>query len=203
MEYNKEHWLNIVANFRKGELLKEAACVQEQFLRDPVVVSPLAKNGYQKLTTRELPHILPSVPGLWNITWDGVMVDESTGKIALLTAYCRPEDIEAACPDISLEQEISQYVTKWYPTSPAEPWLGQYYGIAQRLLALKELNDFTNPCFEQGWRCEIFVLNFTDDEGVTAATQEEWVEYYDLAWNKLFPLGDEDLSLFYNTVFPL
>lgn len=203
MEYGKEQWLNIVANFRKGELLKEATCGQEQFLRSPVVVSPLAKDGYKKLTTKELPHILPTVPSIWDITWDGVLVDESTGKVVLLTAYCRPGDIEAACLDPERKKILAELIAKWYKTSPREPWLDSYYGIAQRLLALKELNSFADPCFEKGWRCEIFVLNFTDEDGVTAATQDEWGKYYDEAWNSLFPLGDEDLSLFYNTVFPL
>ena len=98
MRYNKDHWLNIVANFRKGELLREAACTHDQFLRAPVLISPLAKDGYKKLKTSELPHYSQGASEVADILWDGVMIDEDTHKIVLLSAYCEPEDIVKSAP---------------------------------------------------------------------------------------------------------
>ncbi len=205
MNYNKEHWLNVVANLRKGELLKEAACQHEQFLKAPVLLSPLAKNDYKKLKTSQLPHFSETAKIDWDITWDGVMVDEVTYKIVLLTAYCTPEDIVKTCPelDTAKRQSLTAAIEKWYGSQDPTPWLEKYFGIAEKLLLLPELNDITKGYFDRGWRCEEFIFNFTDEEGVIAATEEQWAHYYEEAWNELFPQGDEITDLFFNTVFPL
>lgn len=205
MRYNKDHWLNIVANFRKGELLREAACAHDQFLRAPVLISPLAKEGYKKLKTSELPHYSQGGEAAADILWDGVMIDEDTHKIVLLSAYCEPEDIVKSAPAISesKREELKLKIKEWYGTESSDSWLDQYYGIGEKLIALKVLNQGRTGCFEDGWRCEVFVFNFTDEEGVMAATEKTWEDYYERAWDALFPQGDEITDLFFNTVFSL
>ncbi|MDO4542698.1 MAG: hypothetical protein Q4C00_07740 [Bacillota bacterium] len=204
MKYGKEQWLNVVANFRKGQLLQEAVCGQEQFIKSPIVISPVAKDNYKKLSTCELPHF-SGRDCQWDLIWDCVMTDEATRKIVLITAYCTPEDVAVKCLDMSPAHraELSAAIKKWYGQADPAPWLDRYYGIAEKLLVLKELNNKENQYFDNGWRCEVFIFNFTDSEGVIAATQEQWEEYYDAAWNDLFPNGDEETDLFYNIVFPL
>ncbi|MEG0874832.1 MAG: hypothetical protein RSB05_06105 [Clostridiales bacterium] len=209
MEYGKEYWFNVLTNFRKGELLISAITEQDQFIWNPVVIAPLAKDDYKRMGTFDVPQISRGEGNFWyddGPLWDGVLVDESTRKVIFLYAFCYPKDVMGKkCPeDSQIKEDLKEKIIKRHKVEDTAPWLEDYYALTEKLLFIEALNEPKNQCLGDGWRSQAVILNFTDEDGYMAAPEQEWGDFSDKIWQELLP-GDNMVffSYFINMTFPL
>ena len=187
-------WLNILANFRKGELLLDIVKETEPFLRYPKVFSPLAENSYRRYTTFEIPGIqkLPSTfRGVEEFPWDGVLIDQSTRKFLLLAAFSSPEEITAGngCSDMETEALIRDAFSAYRSKGDVSCWLTDYFRIAFPMALVQSLNDPCNGCLEGGYRAELFLLFLADDYTSTPVSIGSWEEFEREMWQRM--MGEE------------
>lgn len=206
MEQGTTFWLNVLSNFREGELLLTAIKEKEPFLRYPKIVSPLAADSYRRYTTFEIdgiqqpPLLSENMEALF---WDGVILDQATRKFLFLAAFSSPDEIKKRYPNQSLQMEafIEKSFSAYNAKGRLPCWLRDYIGVAFPMAVVQSLNDPHNGCFTKGYRGELFFLFLADDYTATSVPSAVWQSFEQEMWRRMMGEGSTAPRGIFSSVF--
>ncbi len=195
MEQGTTYWLNMLANFRKGELLLQTIKEKEAFLRYPQVLSPLSVEDYRRLTSFEVPGTVAPSKSFWDgdeILWDSIILDKATRKYVFVSAFSAPEEIMSDCPHQwdKARDLVKEMFSVYRAEGEVEHWLQGYFDIAARMALIQYFNDPRNDALERGYRAELFLLFLADDYTAVPYSTAQWREYEETMWRRM--MGKED-----------
>lgn len=187
-EKGSKFWMQTLVLMCEEYLLNEIKCQLPQ-INTIIWQSPIAKNNYKELKTKDIIGIKGANLEFWTDNgpwWDAVGITNDD-SIILVEAKAHIQETKSKCKAKSVKNEmlIKESLEATHRSLAIDGhkydeslWYSKYYQLANRLTFFKNLKD-------QKFDVKLILLNIVDDPTYIKTSEDKWKKHYEEVFQEM------------------